>query len=102
MKLDNADRIVFLCDPDFFDVPVQGLISKEYAAALTQEIDARAAAAEQIREGNPHDYEGEQTTHYSVLDAQGNAIAVTYTLNTNFGSGIVVPGTGIRDRQTVV
>ncbi|HLS21241.1 MAG TPA: gamma-glutamyltransferase [Paenalcaligenes sp.] len=95
MKRAYADRSVFLGDPDFFDIPVQGLISKEYAAALAQEIDAQASAAEQIREGNPHDYEGDQTTHYSVLDAQGNAIAVTYTLNTNFGSGIVVPGTGI-------
>lgn len=95
MKRAYADRSVFLGDPDFFDIPVQGLISKEYASALAQEIGAQAAAAEQIREGNPHDYEAEQTTHYSVLDAQGNAIAVTYTLNTNFGSGIVVPGTGI-------
>lgn len=95
MKRAYADRSVFLGDPDFYTVPVQGLISKEYAALLAQTITEQATPAQDIREGNPQDYEGDETTHYSILDNQGNAVAVTYTLNTNFGSGIVVPGTGI-------
>src|SRR5690606_14668511 len=51
--------------------------------------------ASDIKPGKPMPYESDQTTHFSVMDSQGNAVAVTYTLNTNFGSGIVAAGTGI-------
>lgn len=95
MKYAYADRSVYLGDPDYFDVPVKGLTDKTYGQDIAHKIDDRATPAEAIREGNPHDYEGDQTTHYSILDHAGNAVSVTYTLNTNFGSGIVVPGTGI-------
>lgn len=95
MKYAYADRSVYLGDPDYFDVPVKGLTDKEYARDIANKIDDKAAPAEAIKEGNPHDYESDQTTHYSILDEAGNAVSVTYTLNTNFGSGIVVPGTGI-------
>lgn len=95
MKYAYADRSTYLGDPDFFDVPVEGLTSKEYAQSIAKKIGDQAAPADAIREGNPHDYESDQTTHYSILDSEGNAVSVTYTLNTNFGSGIVVPGTGI-------
>lgn len=95
MKYAYADRSVYLGDPDFFEVPVAGLTDKTYAQQIAEKITSQAAPAEAIREGNPHDYEGDQTTHYSLLDEAGNAVSVTYTLNTNFGSGIVVPGTGI-------
>lgn len=96
MKLAYADRAEYLGDPGFVQVPVKGLTSKQYAAGLVRQIDPdRARAAKDIRAGKPQPYESDQTTHYSVVDQAGNMVAVTYTLNTNFGSGIVAPGTGI-------
>lgn len=96
MKLAYADRAEFLGDPDFVRVPMQGLTSMRYADQLASSIHPqRARAAQTIRPGQPQAYESEQTTHYSVVDKAGSAVAVTYTLNTNFGSGIVAKGTGI-------
>ncbi|CAB5719685.1 Gamma-glutamyltranspeptidase precursor [Delftia tsuruhatensis] len=96
MKLAYADRAEHLGDPDFVKVPLKGLTSKRYAQALAAGIDPyQARAARDIRPGKPQPYESDQTTHYSVVDRFGNAVAVTYTLNTNFGSGIVAKGTGI-------
>ena len=95
-KLAYADRSKYLGDPDFVKVPVKGLTSKAYAASLAKGIDPNhARSAKDIAPGNPMPYESDQTTHYSVMDRDGNMVAVTYTLNTNFGSGIVAPGTGI-------
>ncbi|MDO4233177.1 MAG: gamma-glutamyltransferase, partial [Lautropia sp.] len=96
MKLAYADRAEYLGDPDFVKVPVKGLTSKKYATSLRAQIDAsKAREARSIKPGQPQPYESDQTTHYSVVDDDGNAVAVTYTLNTNFGTGIVAPGTGI-------
>ncbi len=96
MKLAYADRAQYLGDTDFVTVPVAGLVSKAYARHLAADIEAdRARPAAEIRSGQPQPYESDQTTHFSVADAAGNAVAVTYTLNTNFGSGIVADGTGI-------
>ncbi len=96
MKLAYADRAQYLGDTDFVAVPVAGLTSKAYARRLAAGIlPARARPAADIRPGRPQPYESSQTTHFSVADAAGNAVAVTYTLNTNFGSGIVAAGTGI-------
>ncbi|OOF59649.1 gamma-glutamyltransferase [Rodentibacter myodis] len=96
MKLAYADRAEYLGDPDFVKIPVSGLISKKYAKELIQNIDEQQARqAEAIKPGKPQPYESDQTTHYSVMDKNGNAVAVTYTLNLNFGSGIVAEGTGI-------
>lgn len=96
MKLAYADRSEYLGDTDFVKVPVAGLTSKAYARKLAATIDAtHARPSSRIRPGKPQPYESDQTTHYSVVDAAGNAVAVTYTLNTNFGSGIVAQGTGI-------
>lgn len=96
MKLAYADRSEYLGDPDFVKVPAKGLTSKEYAKSLIQGIDEeKARAASDIKPGQPQPYESDQTTHYSVMDKEGNAVAVTYTLNLNFGSGIVAEGTGI-------
>ena len=96
MKLAYADRAEYLGDPDFVKIPLQGLTSKRYAAALAKGIDANVArSGKSIKPGQPQTYESDQTTHYSVVDKAGNAVAVTYTLNTNFGSGIVATGTGI-------
>lgn len=96
MKLAYADRAQHLGDPDFVRVPVQGLTSMRYADQLAAHIHPeRARAAHTIHPGQPQAYESGQTTHYSVVDQAGNAVAVTYTLNTNLGSGIVAQGTGI-------
>lgn len=96
MKLAYADRSEYLGDPDFVKIPLKGLISKSYASELAASIKPQQArSGKDIRPGRPQPYESDQTTHYSVVDKAGNAVAVTYTLNTNFGSGIVAKGTGI-------
>lgn len=95
MKLAYADRAEYLGDPDFVKIPLSGLTAKPYADQLAQGITDQAKPALQIKPGNPTPYEGDQTTHYSIIDKNNNAVAVTYTLNTNFGTGIVAAGTGI-------
>ncbi len=96
MKLAYADRSKHLGDPDFYPVPVQGITSKEYAAALRKTIAPdRITPSAEILPGNPGVHESEQTTHYSVVDRWGNAVSVTYTLNFNYGTGITAAGTGI-------
>ncbi|CUA83225.1 gamma-glutamyltranspeptidase [Gulbenkiania indica] len=96
MKLAYADRAEYLGDPDFVKVPVAGLTSRRYADSLAARIDPeRVSPASAIKPGQPQPYESDQTTHYSIVDGKGNAVAVTYTLNLNFGSGIVARGTGI-------
>jgi gamma-glutamyltranspeptidase/glutathione hydrolase len=96
MKPAYADRAALLGDPAFVKVPVAGLTSKRYAAELRNAIDPeRARPAREIRAGEPAPYEGDNTTHFSVVDAQGNAVANTYTLNFFYGLGLVADGTGI-------
>nr|WP_315263537.1 gamma-glutamyltransferase [Moraxella osloensis] len=96
MKLAYADRSEYLGDPDFVKIPVTGLTSKAYANELVKTIDDnKARLSSNIKPGKPQPYESDQTTHFSVMDKAGNAVAVTYTLNLNFGSGIVAAGTGI-------
>jgi gamma-glutamyltranspeptidase/glutathione hydrolase len=96
MKLAYADRSQYLGDPDFISLPLKGLISKPYAAELLKQIDLnRARPAAEIRPGHPLPYESDQTTHYSVMDKDGNTVATTYTINFNYGSGITAVGTGI-------
>jgi gamma-glutamyltranspeptidase/glutathione hydrolase len=90
-----ADRAQWLGDPGFTPVPVAGLTAKPYAARLRATIDpARATPSGQVRPGTAADLESTQTTHYSVVDAAGNAVAVTTTLNGGYGNGQVVPGAG--------
>jgi gamma-glutamyltranspeptidase / glutathione hydrolase len=96
MKPAYADRAQFLGDPAFVKVPVAGLISKRYAAEQRLAIDPeRARPAQAIRAGNPAAHEGDNTTHFSVVDAEGNAVANTTTLNFFYGLGVVAEGTGI-------
>ncbi|MBL8571229.1 MAG: gamma-glutamyltransferase [Phreatobacter sp.] len=96
MKLAYADRAQYLGDPDSVAVPVRGLTSKAYADRLRPQIDAaRARPSADIRPGDPAPHEGEQTTHFSVVDQWGNAVANTYTLNFSYGLGLVAEGTGI-------
>ena len=91
-----ADRSEYLGDPDFVNVPWQALTSKAYAKAIAAEIDVnKAKPSSQIRPGKLAPYESNQTTHFSVVDKDGNAVAVTYTLNTTFGTGIVAGDSGI-------
>ena len=106
MKLAFADRATYLGDPDFHPVPELWLTSKEYGLELSERLETppfwRRAP---WRWGRPYLLEVERasapppddagTTHISVLDAEGNAVALTQTVNTLFGSGITVPGTGI-------
>lgn len=96
MKPAYADRATFLGDPDRVKVPVKGLTAKKYAEGQRAGIDpARARAADDIRAGDPLPYESDQTTHFSVVDSEGNAVANTYTLNFSYGVGLVAEGTGV-------
>ncbi len=96
MKLAYADRAEYLADADFWPVPVAGLTAKSYAETLRAGIDrTRARSAGDIAPGRPTVHESDQTTHFSVIDAAGNVVANTYTINFGYGSGIVAAGTGI-------
>ncbi len=96
MKPVYADRAQYLGDPDRMVVPVRGLTSKAYAAKLRAEISpTQARPAAEIKPGNPLPYESQETTHFSIVDAAGDAVSNTYTLNFAFGVGLVAPGTGI-------
>jgi gamma-glutamyltranspeptidase/glutathione hydrolase len=97
MKLAFADRAYWLGDPDFAKVP-RGLITKNYAAELAKKIDPQHATAVPTH-GLPPDWQTDlfkkHTTHFSVADDQGNWVACTATVNTSFGSKVVIPGTGV-------
>ncbi len=95
MKRAYADRAVYMGDPDAVKMPVAGLISKKYAAALRASIGDKATPAADIRPGKPADFEGQNTTHFSVIDRDGNAVSNTYTLNFSYGLGLVADGTGV-------
>jgi gamma-glutamyltranspeptidase/glutathione hydrolase len=97
MKLAFADRAHWLGDPDFVPVP-RGLVSSEYAARLATKIDLKRAASvpkHDTPERAVEDTFGKHTTHFSTADAAGNWVACTATVNTTFGSKVVIPGTGI-------
>ena len=95
MRRAFRDRAMFLADPDFADVPVERLTSKAYADQIRATIEAKVASV-----SSPEDvaavpgYESSETTHYSVVDANGMAVSVTYTLEGGYGSYITVPGAG--------
>ena len=89
-----ADRAEYMGDTAYVKVPLKGLTSKEYAKELTSKINPEKAGAG-IKAGDPSKYESGSTTHFSVMDKEGNMVAVTQTINYFFGSGVLVPGTGI-------
>jgi gamma-glutamyltranspeptidase/glutathione hydrolase len=98
MRHAYADRNSYLGDPDFVRNPVDRLLDKGYAARIRAAIDpSRAALSKDIRPGvAPHaPHEGSNTTHYSIVDGQGNAVSVTYTLNDWFGAKVTAAGTGV-------
>ena len=95
MKRAFADRAKYMADTDFVRVPVAGLISKKYAEGLRKGISMEAVGSK-IPAGNPLPFVGSGgTSHLSVIDKQGNIVALTQTINFFFGSGVLVPGTGI-------
>lgn len=92
MKMAYKDRGFFAADTDFIDVPLTGMASKEYAKELASQIDPEKAQI--FEHGDAWAYESPQTTHYSIMDKQGNIVAVTKTINYVFGSGVVPEGYG--------
>jgi gamma-glutamyltranspeptidase/glutathione hydrolase len=90
-----ADRAYYLGDPDFVEVPVSKLIADRYLDERMENFDPKKATpSAEIRHGQLAGYESEQTTHLSVVDAAGNAVSVTTTLNDGYGSHVVVAGSG--------
>ena len=87
-----ADRSVFLGDPEFFNVPVNELISKDYAEKIAKKIKNKEIS--NIQPGMLMK-ESDETTHFSIIDKWGNSVSNTFTLNGTYGSGIVAKGTGI-------
>ncbi|OGU35812.1 MAG: gamma-glutamyltransferase [Ignavibacteria bacterium GWA2_36_19] len=95
MKYVYADRSVHLGDEDFYPVPKGWLLSKRYSKEIFGKISDEAIASEKVFAGNPKLYkESEETTHYSVYDGQGNAVSTTTTINSGYGSKVVVDGAG--------
>lgn len=94
MRYAYVDRNASLGDPDFVDNPVTKLLDKQYAKDIREKISPfKAGESQQLM---PKGFgESKETTHYSIVDDEGNAVAVTYTLNGSFGAGVVAPGTGI-------
>lgn len=96
MRRAFADRAEYMGDTDFVKVPIAGLLDKSYAEKLRKSINFdRASSSDEVRAGQPAGYESDETTHFTVVDEYGNAVANTYTLNDSFGSGVVAKGTGI-------
>ncbi|MDA9023937.1 gamma-glutamyltransferase [Gammaproteobacteria bacterium] len=91
----HMDRSRFMGDPEFYDVPIQKIISKNRAAILAKEINLESVTPPGDLNPDSLFYEGENTTHYSIVDKDGNAVSNTYTLGYSFGSGVTIPGTGI-------
>jgi len=96
MKLGYADRYEVLGDPAFTSSPVRGFTSKSYAAERAKLIDPQhARPAKQLEAGDPLAFESPSTTHLSVVDKDGNVVSMTYTLGSDFGSGVMIGGTGV-------
>ncbi|MCG8602766.1 MAG: gamma-glutamyltransferase [Verrucomicrobiales bacterium] len=95
MKYAYADRSEHLGDPDYTEVPLRWLTSKQYGKEIYERIRPEITTpSSEIKPGKPVEYESEETTHFSVMDKAGNAVSLTYTLNFSFGSLQMAPGTG--------
>ncbi|MDA9611308.1 gamma-glutamyltransferase [Gammaproteobacteria bacterium] len=96
MKYAYADRSKYLGDPDYYEVPVSQIISKNYAKTINEKIKiGKVTPSSVIYPGIFSDNESYETTHFSIVDKDGNAVSSTYTLNSTFGSGVVIKNTGI-------
>ena len=96
MKYAYSDRSKYLGDPDFYDVPVEKITSKKYGKRIFNDIEiGQSKPVGEVKPGMYLETESHETTHFSVADADGNIVSSTYTLNSTFGSGVVIGGTGI-------
>ncbi|ANY21385.1 Gamma-glutamyltranspeptidase precursor [Tsuneonella dongtanensis] len=96
MKLGYVDRYEVLGDTGFVSVPLKGFVSKDYAAQRARLIDPKKAQpVEDLAPGDPLAFESPSTTHLSVVDREGNVVSLTYTLGSDFGSGVMPAGTGV-------
>ncbi|MFN3702712.1 gamma-glutamyltransferase [Thermomonas sp.] len=95
MRRAFRDRTFYLGDPDFVGIPQRLLLSPEYAAGLRAGIDPGRATPSDLLSGQPTPLEDEETTHFSIIDAEGNRVAATQTVNLLYGSGLIPPGTGV-------
>lgn len=96
MKRAYADRSEYLGDSDFVDVPLAQITSKDYAAKIREDISRNVATpSSSIKPGDLAPYESNETTHFSIVDKDGNAVSNTYTINFSYGSGMVADGTGV-------
>ena len=95
MRRAFRDRTFYLGDPDFVKVPQALLASPAYAAGLRASINPDKATPSDLLSGAPTPLEDEETTHFSIIDAEGNRVAATQTVNLLYGSGLVAPGTGV-------
>ena len=86
------DRNLYFGDPNFSNIPTERILSKAYAKELRSKIPQDRVI--ELPEEFPTKQEGQDTTHFSVVDEEGNAVSVTYTINTLFGAGVIAPGTG--------
>ncbi|MFQ6370702.1 gamma-glutamyltransferase [Shewanella sp. YIC-542] len=89
-----VDRNSLLGDPDFVQIPMATLLSKDYAAKIREQIHPQKATPSRLLGAGVPPHEKPQTTHYSVLDSAGNAVSTTYTINGRFGAGVMAPGAG--------
>lgn len=95
MRRAYRDRTFFLGDPDFTTIPQKVLLSKDYALGLRSTINPEKATPSDLLSGNPTPLEDEETTHFSIIDAEGNRVGATQTVNLLYGSGLIPKGTGV-------
>lgn len=95
MRRAYADRAQFLGDPDFVKIPMRSLLDPAYLEQRRASIDPnRATPSDELSHGNPPPVESPETTHLNVVDQEGNAVALTYTINGSYGNGVLVPRLG--------
>ena len=95
MRRAYRDRTIYLGDPDFVGMPVARLTSADYAAGLRAAIHPERATPSDLLSGQPAPLEDDETTHFSIIDAEGNRVSATQTVNLIYGSGMIAPGTGV-------
>ncbi|MFC3816055.1 gamma-glutamyltransferase [Lysobacter sp. GCM10012299] len=95
MRRAFRDRTIYLGDPDFVKMPLARLVSADYAAGLRATIHPEKATPSDLLPGQPAPLEDDETTHFSIIDADGNRVSTTQTVNLLYGSGMVAPGTGV-------
>lgn len=95
MRRAYRDRTFFLGDPDFVDIPQKVLTSKDYAQGLRATIHPEKATPSDLLSGNPTPLEDDETTHFSIIDGEGNRVGATQTVNLLYGSGLIPKGTGV-------